>query len=153
MASPHLDLLRALDAGVVLYRTVPDDVLVEPVPTEVNGAARRLGVAPHDERILDGVRRAATFAIEVTLRGLEPRSGRGAAFDVRIHPLDNGWVGAIATPAVPEDRTGRDGLTGLGDRQRFLDLLESAIAEGPVAAVLLDLDRLQEVNDTLGHAQ
>jgi diguanylate cyclase (GGDEF)-like protein len=153
VASPHLDLLRALDEGIVLYRTANDGDLVDPAPAEVNGAARRLGVAPHDERILDGVRRAATFAIEVTLRNLEPRTRGGVAVDARIHPLDDGWVGVVVTPAAPKDDVRRDPLTGLGDRQRFCDLLESALDEGPVAAVLVDVVRLQEVNDTLGHAQ
>jgi diguanylate cyclase (GGDEF)-like protein len=153
VAPPHLDLLHALDEGIVLYRTVTSDVLVEPIPTEVNAAARRLGIAPHDERILEAVRRAATFAVDVTLRHLDPLDRRsGVTFDARVHPLGDGWVGVVARPAS-EDASRRDPLTGLGDRQHFLDLLDVAIAAGPVAAVLVDLDRLQEVNDTLGLAQ
>lgn len=48
-----------------------------------------------------------------------------------------------------------DPLTGLFNRARFRDRVDSAIGEGsknPIAAVMLmDLDRFKEINDTLGH--
>ena len=154
MGSPHLDLFRALDAGVVLFLADVDRPAAEPVAAEVNGAARRLGVLVGEERLLEGVRRAATFALDVSLTDLRARDGK--RLDARVHPLGDGWVGVVLQPAVPEDTSGRDGLTGLGNRERFLELLDESLrcAGGePVAAFLVDLDRLQEVNDTLGHAQ
>ncbi|GAB4071362.1 hypothetical protein GCM10028777_39280 [Angustibacter speluncae] len=45
-----------------------------------------------------------------------------------------------------------DPLTGLGNRELFRRKVESATrADGPVAVVLVDLDRFKQVNDTLGH--
>ena len=153
MASPHLDLFRALDAGIVLYRTDPARPAGEPLAAEVNDAARRLGVDTGDERILEGVRRASTFGLGVTVDGIT--SSKGTSLGARIHPLDAGWVGVVLQPTT-EDTSRRDPLTGLGNRLHFVELLDTAIASSqgrPVAALLVDLDRLQEVNDTLGHAQ
>ena len=50
----------------------------------------------------------------------------------------------------------QDTLTGLPNRLRFNQLLGSAIADaarvnGPLAVLLIDLDRFQQINDTLGH--
>jgi diguanylate cyclase (GGDEF)-like protein len=156
VGSPHLDLFRVLEAGVILYRTDPARPMDDPVPSETNEAAHRAGVGALDERLLEGVRRAATFALDVSLTELRTRDGRRA--DARIHPLDDGWVAVVLTPSAPEDTTGRDALTGLGNRDHFLELLQSALdgmalTNEPVAALLVDLDRLQEVNDTLGHTQ
>ncbi|MGE5707387.1 MAG: diguanylate cyclase domain-containing protein, partial [Bacteroidota bacterium] len=49
-----------------------------------------------------------------------------------------------------------DPLTGLPNRLLFYDRLEQALARArrhkePMAVMLLDLDRFQEINDTLGH--
>jgi diguanylate cyclase len=156
VGSPHLDLFRAIDAGIVLYRTDPARPAADPTPAEVNEAARRLGVVTADERLLEGVRRAATFTLDVSVTELRARDDR--RLDARIHPLGDGWVGVMVVPAAPADATGRDPLTGLGNRDRFLELLQHAIADAAetgenVGAFLVDIDRLQEVNDTLGHTQ
>jgi diguanylate cyclase (GGDEF)-like protein/PAS domain S-box-containing protein len=50
-----------------------------------------------------------------------------------------------------------DGLTGLPNRERFHELVEDALEAArcehrEVAVLMLDVDRLKEVNDTLGHA-
>ncbi len=58
-------------------------------------------------------------------------------------------VGSVALRS--EQQAMSDGLTGLANRKRLSERAALAIQEGPVALVLLDLDRFKEVNDTLGH--
>ncbi|MGC1457246.1 MAG: EAL domain-containing protein [Steroidobacteraceae bacterium] len=57
--------------------------------------------------------------------------------------------------AQQEYRAKHDALTGLLNREGFMQLLEQAIADcgqGSIAVVLLDLNRFKDINDTLGHA-
>ena len=57
--------------------------------------------------------------------------------------------------AHQEYRAKHDALTGLLNREGFMQLLEQAIAEcdqESIAVVLLDLNRFKDINDTLGHA-
>ncbi|HEV2703602.1 MAG TPA: EAL domain-containing protein [Steroidobacteraceae bacterium] len=54
-----------------------------------------------------------------------------------------------------EYRAKHDALTGLLNREGFMQLLEQAIAhcdQESIAVVLLDLNRFKDINDTLGHA-
>jgi diguanylate cyclase (GGDEF)-like protein len=55
-----------------------------------------------------------------------------------------------------EHQASHDALTGLPNRTRFAQRVQTAITDrgaggGVVAVLLLDLDRFKEVNDTLGH--
>ncbi len=54
-----------------------------------------------------------------------------------------------------EYRAKHDALTGLLNRDGFMQLLDQAIANGAhrsIAVVLLDLNRFKDINDSLGHA-
>ncbi len=54
-----------------------------------------------------------------------------------------------------EYRAKHDALTGLLNRDGFMQLLDDAIASGDhrsIAVVLLDLNRFKDINDSLGHA-
>lgn len=58
------------------------------------------------------------------------------------------------TASVPPVSHDVDDITGLATRRRFLDAVDDALVSadrGPVAVILVDLDRFQLVNDTLGH--
>jgi diguanylate cyclase (GGDEF)-like protein len=55
------------------------------------------------------------------------------------------------------DRRLRDPLTGLANRQRFIERVDQALArvrrgEHALAVLFIDLDRFKQVNDSLGHA-
>ena len=58
-------------------------------------------------------------------------------------------VGSIARKSEQVALT--DALTGLANRKRLALSVAEAVKQGPLALVLLDLDRFKEVNDTLGH--
>ena len=76
---------------------------------------------------------------------------RGAAFvPLLLPPLLA--VYAVAAVALARERAAlTDALTGLPNRSALAERAAAALAEGPAALVLLDLDRFKEVNDTLGH--
>jgi diguanylate cyclase (GGDEF)-like protein len=58
-------------------------------------------------------------------------------------------VGSVALKSEQQARA--DALTGLANRKQLGEWAAEAMRDGPVALVLLDLDRFKEVNDTLGH--
>ena len=104
-----------------------------------------------------------TIAVSDEASDTELALSNGKIFAIHHEPMpDGGWV------ATHEDVTERrqaiaqiermahqDGLTGLPNRVRFRDRLNSAIGtagRGDAIAVLcIDLDRFKVVNDTLGH--
>jgi diguanylate cyclase (GGDEF)-like protein len=57
---------------------------------------------------------------------------------------------ALAHESAQQAR--QDSLTGLANRRGLHEHLDAALAAGPVALLLVDLDGFKEINDTLGHA-
>ncbi len=75
-----------------------------------------------------------------------PRYALGTS-QVSLGPdLAPGLISLAALPTLP------DRLTGLPGRGALLARLPEALAAGPAALVVLKLDRLAAINDTLGHA-
>ncbi len=150
-ASPSTRAVRGLDpadllGSHVLENVHPDDVaLAADVFAEVMARpGHRMG---GEVRVDDGI--GGWTALEYVVANL----------------LDDHDVGAVVvnffdvTPRRQlEDRlrhdATHDALTGLPNRQRFVDLLASALADdagGEVAIAFLDLDGFKAVNDSLGH--
>ena len=69
-----------------------------------------------------------------------------------IQRLDASLDELRAHEARLRDQALFDGLTRLANRAHFHDELARAMAAGPVALLLVDLDHFKTVNDTMGHA-
>ncbi len=85
-----------------------------------------------------------------------PRRYTGADIDF-VHALANVLAGALQRRGTEEDirsQALRDPLTGLPNRALVLDRVEQARLRprGPVAVLMLDVDRFKRVNDNSGHA-
>ena len=88
--------------------------------------------------------------IDGALARLSPRDEigvQGAPVTLLSHRLWQLWERALTT---------RDSLTGLVDRQAFLEhlkvALERAAHDNPVSVLMVDIDRFKQINDRHGHA-
>jgi diguanylate cyclase (GGDEF)-like protein len=125
--------------------------------------------APERDAWSDWLLRAATGI------SADPSEHRLVRFDqtervVRMQLERSSESGSVSLLGVVHDVTDRrrvedelayqarhDDLTGLDNRQKFLEGVERAIASGKksgraVAVLYLDLDRFKDVNESLGHA-
>lgn len=110
------------------------------------GIARPVArLAEAAQRVRDG-----DYAEPLPVRGQDDLAALAASF--------NGMQAGIAErEARIRHQASHDALTGLPNRALALRRLESAILaaraqDTPCAALMVDLERLKEINDTLGHA-
>lgn len=95
--------------------------------------------------LADAMQQLASGKFDLTLPGLRRLDEIGSV----AKAVETFKVKAI-------ERAQTDTLTGLGNRQGFLDRVRSAFAEAgrgnsPFVVLFLDLDQFKDVNDTLGH--
>jgi len=91
------------------------------------------------------------------VRGRERRN----RYDDLLVSWPGGRIGRVSAASLFDalarrlvEQATQDALTGLANRRHFLDELDAACAAdsgGAVAVVFVDLDRMKQVNDTLGH--
>jgi diguanylate cyclase (GGDEF)-like protein/PAS domain S-box-containing protein len=153
-------------AHVALGGLAPDEVRVG---ADYVAALRRAASSSHDaaavlsglEAVLAG--RVTTFEWDYDV--VEP-DGSTRAFMVSVAPMPGSDGGAFATHTDITSRklmerqlshqASHDPLTGLSTRRRLEQELEPALARAAerglaVGAIIVDLDRFKDVNDTLGH--
>ncbi len=138
-AAAVLAVLAVL-AGLIVLALVVGFVRPPGLPGSAGDAGGRVGAAAIS---LAGVTAVAVVAVPAALAG-------------RARACGGTWWGS---------RRGRrrwagDELTGLADRRHFLDAVGRSLGGGhraravtPVAVLLLDLDRMRDVNGALGHEQ
>lgn len=117
-------------------------------------------------RFYDGgevVERGSVAAASIGVRGQAPaRTLRDALCEIdALRSINGHLVQQIAElarrEAQAQQQADRDGLTGLYNRRKMMDLLETSVSDAQeqnnrVGVLFIDLDGFKGVNDTHGHA-
>lgn len=165
-ASPEFVLVVRLADGVITYLS-PAAAAVLGTPAGPVAVGSLLGLIDPDDLPLVAERLAAVrtqgdsarFECRVVLGGVR----RHMDCTISNHHDDPEIAGIVVNAIDVTERAeltsdlshqaNHDSLTGLLNRQAFLDTVNRAVDSGhPVAVLLVDLDSFKEVNDTLGHA-
>lgn len=123
--------------------------------------ARRLQnevIAPldHVAEVAHAVRQERAFEKRVPVSGIAEIDRFGQDFNALLAELQGCQAGFTSENAELQRRAPHDGLTGLGNRALFDQVLTDAVAESqrsgtPFALLYLDVDRFKQVNDAFGH--
>jgi diguanylate cyclase (GGDEF)-like protein len=163
LRAERADLLLVHEGALYCWRASDDGV--QRVPGEAADAWPWSDVAASGASV-SGPR--GTDAVAVPLRAESGVVGMLAAYDRmgnvrRFGRVDVQLLEALAAQAGATLESARlvealryeaahDSLTGLANWTRLRSLIDGSIRDGgPVALVLMDLDRFKDVNDTLGH--
>jgi diguanylate cyclase (GGDEF)-like protein len=144
MRGHHVTAVERHDGRTVIDAEVPLRLNDGPSPDGVVEA--RLNYAPTAAVIQRDTRRlyVVLFVGLIALWAAMYRIAAGASRELRRQSAHNAY------------QARHDSLTGLPNRNAFYEAVDAAIADaldgGPrTAAMIIDLDRFKEVNDTLGH--
>ncbi|MCC6924659.1 diguanylate cyclase [Novosphingobium sp.] len=124
--------------------------------------ARRLQnevIAPldHVAQVAHAVRQERAFEKRVPASGIAEIDRFGQDFNALLAELQGWHAGLTSENAELQRRATHDGLTGLGNRVLFEQVLADAVAHSqrsgtPFALIYLDVDRFKQVNDEYGHS-
>jgi diguanylate cyclase (GGDEF)-like protein len=132
--------------------------------TDVLSAWRLNELDPRDgAQVLSGIRSALTGTLPFQHDYRLPGDERSAFHRLVVHPLGGEAGGAVVTVELrttgsedDQPDLGRDPLTGLANRTRFLDELSGALSVRTpgrfVAVLVVDLHDFKLVNQAYGHA-
>ncbi len=158
-ATTTLAALGASEIALWLWEPVEDRLSItgsvrslglDPLAPQSSSAALRALVLPQDRARAEDLLRARPQGQEISLRF---RMHGGVDCHWRGVWLEDGMraAGAISRVASVEAVT-HDPLTGLKDRQSFINLAREQLAvPGTHELVVADLNRLRRLNDALGH--
>jgi diguanylate cyclase (GGDEF)-like protein/PAS domain S-box-containing protein len=158
--SPSVLRLRGYTADEVLQQSLPEAICPGSIPTVQAGFAAAFqeiqtgsSAPPQYFEIEQPCKDGSSVWTEATARVM---------YDKEHRPL--GLVGVTRDiterrrlQAKLEEQATKDGLTGINNRRRFLELANNEIKRAqrlkhPLALALIDLDHFKHINDAYGHA-
>ena len=141
-----LDVVMPALSGYEVLERIQADVAMREVPVVMLTAH-----AQQESDILYGLRHGAVDHLSKPFRGPILAAKLQSLVDRRSH-----WLALQDRLRSAEARARTDFLTGLGNRQEFAEELARETAfttrhQAPLALLVVDIDNLKTINDSLGH--